>query len=117
MNRMISTTAVALVFILALPIIANAAEIKIWTARALATVLAEVGPQFERTTGHHLSVYSGLPADFARRANAGETFDVLVSGAGPGRWFDQGRQDRRGDAYRYRALGYRRGNARGRAQA
>jgi hypothetical protein len=31
-----------------------AAEIKIWTARALATVLADVGPQFERATGHKL---------------------------------------------------------------
>ena len=83
MNRMISTTAVALAFILALPIIANAAEIKVWTARAIATVLAEIGPQFERATGHNLNVYSGLPADFERRANAGEPFDVLISGSGP----------------------------------
>ena len=74
MNRMISTTAVALVFILALPIIANAAEIQVWTARAIATVLAEIGPQFERTTGHNLNVYSGLPADFERRARRAQIF-------------------------------------------
>jgi molybdate transport system substrate-binding protein len=43
-------------------------------------VLAEIGPQFERTTGHNLNVYSGLPADYVRRANAGEPFDVLISG-------------------------------------
>ena len=83
MNRIISTTAVALALILAQPVIANAAEIKVWTARAIATVLAEIGPQFERTTGHNLNVYSGLPADFVRRANASEPFDVLISGSGP----------------------------------
>ena len=83
MNQIISRTAVTLAFILALPVIANAAEIKVWTARAIATVLAEIGPQFERTTGHHLNVYSGLPADFERRAKAGEPFDVLISGSGP----------------------------------
>ena len=44
MNRIISTIAVALTFILAQPVIANAAEIKVWTARAIATVLAEIGP-------------------------------------------------------------------------
>ena len=84
MNRTLSAiVGLGLTVLLAQASPVTAAEIKIWTARALATVLAEVGPQFERTTGHHLSVYSGLPEDFARRANAGETFDVLISGAGP----------------------------------
>src|SRR5512132_2889179 len=92
MNRIISTTAIVLTFILAQPVIANAAEIKVWTARAIATVLAEIGPQFERTTGHNLNVYSGLPADFLRRANAGEPFDILISGSSPvDAWIKEGR--------------------------
>ena len=57
----------------------GADELKVWTARALATVLAEVGSEFERTTGHKLVVTSDLPAGFARRAAAGESFDVLIS--------------------------------------
>jgi molybdate transport system substrate-binding protein len=65
------------------PGLANAAEIKVWTARALATVLAEVGPQFERTTGHRITVVSGLANEFTRRANAGESFDVMITGAPP----------------------------------
>ncbi len=73
MIRIVYRIAVALTFIIAQAVIANAAEIKVWTARAIATVLAEIGPQFERATGHNLNVYSGLPADFERRANAGET--------------------------------------------
>src|SRR3989442_6741032 len=90
MNRIISTTAVALTFILAQPVIANAAEIKVWTARAIATVLAEVGPQFERTTGHRLNVYPGLSTDFERRANAGDSFDLMVNAASPvDRWIKE----------------------------
>lgn len=83
MNRIISITAVALTFILAQPVFANAAEIKVWTARAIATVLAEIGPQFERATGHKLIISSDLPTAFARRANAGEPFDILISGSSP----------------------------------
>jgi molybdate transport system substrate-binding protein len=60
---------------------ANAPEIKVWTARAIATVLAEVGPQFERATGCKLTISSDLPTAFVRRANAGEPFDVLISGS------------------------------------
>src|SRR5258708_20513651 len=83
MNRIISRTAVALAFILAQPVIANAAEIKVWTARAIATVLAEAGPQFERTTGHKLTISTDLSPTFVKRANAGEPFDILITGSPP----------------------------------
>ena len=56
-------------------------ELKVWTARAIATVLAEIGPEFEQTTGYRLSITSDLPPAFARRASAGEPFDVIVSGS------------------------------------
>jgi molybdate transport system substrate-binding protein len=59
---------------------ASAAEITIWTARAIATVLAEIGPEFERTTGHKLAVSSDLSSGFARRISNGESFDVVISG-------------------------------------
>ena len=60
-----------------------ATEIKVWTARAIATVLAEAGPQFERETGYKLIVSSGLPNQFEERANAGEDFDILITGSVP----------------------------------
>ncbi len=59
---------------------ANAAEIKILTARAGATVLAKIGPEFERATGHKLNVISGYGPDFVRRIKAGELFDILIAG-------------------------------------
>ncbi len=71
---------------------ANAPEIKVWTARAIATVLAEVGPQFERATGHKLTISSDLPGAFVRRANAGEPFDILISGSAPvDEWIKDGK--------------------------
>lgn len=58
--------------------VANAADLKIWTASAIGKVLREIGPQFEHTTGHKLDVTIGVPAQFTKRINAGERFDVLV---------------------------------------
>ena len=54
-------------------------ELRVWTARAIATVLAEIGPEFEQTTGYRLVVTSDLPDAFVRRAAAGEPFDLLIS--------------------------------------
>ena len=92
MSRITAVTTLALIFILIQPSKANAAEIKVWTARAMATVLAEIGPEFERTTGHKLNVVSDLPPAFARRAQAGEQFDILISGSATvDEWIKAGR--------------------------
>jgi len=92
MNRIVATTAIALTLVVGQPALANTAEIHVWTARAIATVLAAIGPQFERTTGHRLNIYSGLPDDFQKRANAGDPCDVIVSGSAPiARWIKEGR--------------------------
>jgi len=83
-NRTISTIAgLGLAVLFAQADLANAAEINAWTARAIATVLAEVGPQFERTTGHKLTISTDISTAFARRANAGEPFDILITGSAP----------------------------------
>jgi molybdate transport system substrate-binding protein len=63
--------------------IVHAADLRIWTARAGTTVLTEVGPEFERATGHKLIVETDLPDPFLKRARAGEPFDILISTAGP----------------------------------
>jgi molybdate transport system substrate-binding protein len=71
---------------------AAAADIRVWTARAIATVLAEIGAEFERATGHRLIVTTELPPAFLRRAEAGESFDLLITGSGPiDEWIRDGR--------------------------
>jgi molybdate transport system substrate-binding protein len=58
---------------------ANADELKVFTSRAVATVLDKIGPEFERATGHKLHVISGFSPTFVKQINAGEAFDVVVS--------------------------------------
>jgi molybdate transport system substrate-binding protein len=57
---------------------ADAAEIKIFTPRALWTVLNEIGPQFERSSGHKLTVTTGIAETLARRIDGGEAVDVFI---------------------------------------
>ena len=75
-----------------MPAVARADTVTVWTSRALATVLAEIGSEFERATGHKLSVTSDLPPAFLRKLNAGERFDLLISGSAPvDEWIREGR--------------------------
>jgi molybdate transport system substrate-binding protein len=62
--------------------IANAAEIKIFSTRAIATVLDKVGPEFERTTGHRLNITTDIAIRMVRRIRDGEPFDFLVAAPG-----------------------------------
>ena len=73
--------ALSIVFAFVNGVSAPASEITIWTQRAIATVLAEVGPQFEQQTGHKLKVTYDLTANFLKRIDAGEPFDIIVSAA------------------------------------
>jgi hypothetical protein len=54
-----------------------AAEVKIFTSRAIATVLEVIGPEFERTTGNKLNVISGFGPVFVRQINAGSLLTSL----------------------------------------
>lgn len=62
--------------------VAHAAEIRIFTTRAIATVLEKVGPEFERTTGHRLHVTTDIAIRMVRRIRDGEPFDFLVAAPG-----------------------------------
>src|SRR5215472_5905987 len=53
-------------------------ELKIFGSRVTKMVVDDVGPQFERTTGHKLTVVTGVAAVMKRRIEAGEPFDVAV---------------------------------------
>jgi molybdate transport system substrate-binding protein len=58
--------------------VVNGAELKVFTSRAIATVLDKIGPEFESTTGHKLIVTVGFSTSFVEQINAGEPFDVVV---------------------------------------
>ncbi len=71
-----------LMLLLERPDVAHAAEIKIFSTRAIATVLDKLGPEFERTTGHRLDITTDIAIRLVRRMRDGEAVDLLVAAPG-----------------------------------
>ena len=57
-------------------------DLKVFTTRAIATVLQEMRGDVERTIGRTLSVTTDVAIRLVRRVNAGEAFDLLVAAPG-----------------------------------
>ena len=57
---------------------ASSAELKIFGSRVTKMIVEDVGPQFERATGHRLVVLTDVAAVMKRRIEAGEPFDLAV---------------------------------------
>jgi molybdate transport system substrate-binding protein len=57
---------------------ANAAELKLLISNGMKEVVHDLAPQFERATGHKLSIRYGTSAFLQRDMEAGEIFDVTV---------------------------------------
>ena len=67
------------VVLLAFATSAHAAELKLFTVRAITTILWEIGGEFERSTGHKLTVITGFSPEFTRRIREGEAFDLVFA--------------------------------------
>jgi ABC-type molybdate transport system substrate-binding protein len=61
---------------------AEAGDLKVFTTRAIATVLEKIRGDVERTIGRELTVTTDIAIRLVRRAKAGEAFDVLVAAPG-----------------------------------
>ncbi len=71
---------------------AKAAEIKVIAAGPLTAVFKELGPQFERDTGHKLVTSFAPTAVVKRKIDAGETFDLAISvTSGIDDWIKEGK--------------------------
>ena len=57
---------------------ASAADLKLLTAGAFKSVAQELVPEFEKKTGHKVTVENDTAGALARRVAAGEYFDVVV---------------------------------------
>jgi molybdate transport system substrate-binding protein len=69
---------IAFVILLSQGAVAFAAEIKVLSPAGFRPVLSELGPQFERSTGHKLVIQYGSAAGMKRQIEAGEAFDLAV---------------------------------------
>ena len=76
--KLLSTlfSALALLAIATTP--ASAAELKIFGSRVTKMVVEDIGPQFEKATGHKLTVLTDVTAVMKRRIESGEPFDLAV---------------------------------------
>ena len=57
---------------------ASAADLKLLTAGAFKSVALELVPEFEKKTGHKVTIENDTAGALARRVAAGEYFDVVV---------------------------------------
>jgi len=61
--------------------VAHAGEIKVLSTSGMRSVVEELAPQFERTTGHTLNLTFGTTSAVRSQIEAGEPFDVAILGA------------------------------------
>jgi molybdate transport system substrate-binding protein len=66
------------VLLLAAAGVLQAAEIRVLSSTALKSTLEELGPQFEKATGHKLSTAFAPAAELKARIEKGEAFDVAI---------------------------------------
>ncbi len=59
-------------------IAAQAAEVKVLSAFAIGPVMEDLGPKFERTTGHKLAITFATIGAVVKRVQDGETADVVI---------------------------------------
>jgi molybdate transport system substrate-binding protein len=71
---------------------AKAAEVKIIAGGPLTAVFKELGPQFERDTGHKLVTRFAVTSVVKREIDAGDTFDLAISStSGIDDWIKEGK--------------------------
>jgi molybdate transport system substrate-binding protein len=58
---------------------ADAAEIKVLAALGVKDVIGELGPSFERASGHKLDVKLGTLGEVVKMVQAGETADIVIA--------------------------------------
>ena len=80
-QRVTRTAGVVVVMLALIPATARADQIKVLAATAIEIILREIGPDFERATGHTLTMTVDLAPNFKRRIDAGEAFDVALFSA------------------------------------
>ncbi len=71
-------TAAALTGLMLSTLVADAAEVKVFTSVALTTALGELAPIFEQKTGNKLTISFDLAADQKKRILDGEPADVII---------------------------------------
>lgn len=77
-RRPVSPAAIGFFAMFAAAAAADAAEIKVFSTIGIRAVMQELGPLFERATGHKLVITFDVANALKRQIDAGEKFDVAI---------------------------------------
>jgi molybdate transport system substrate-binding protein len=64
--------------VVGVPVMAQAAELKVIAGGSMTAPLNQLSPEFEKATGHKLSIHFDSTPNIIARVNAGTPFDVVV---------------------------------------
>jgi molybdate transport system substrate-binding protein len=78
-RSLVAAANIGLMFLLVLGIKAEAAELKVLSAFGMQSVLEDLGPKFERATGHKLAITFATGGATVKRVQGGEAFDVVIT--------------------------------------
>ena len=78
-RSLVAAANIGFMFLLVLGIKAEAAELKVLSAIGMQSVLEDLGPKFERATGHKLAISFATAGAAVKRAQGGEAADVVIA--------------------------------------
>jgi molybdate transport system substrate-binding protein len=78
-RSLVATASIGFMFLFMLGVNAEAAELKVLSAIGMQSVLEDLGPKFERATGHKLSISFATAGAAVKRAQGGEAADVVIA--------------------------------------
>src|ERR687888_1973011 len=79
MRSLVTTANIGFMFLLVLGSKAEAAELKVLSAFGMQSVLEDLGPKFERATGHKLALAFATGGATVKRIQGGEATDVVIT--------------------------------------
>ena len=77
MRSVVAASHIGFMCLLMVGIAAEAAELKVLSATAMQAVMEDLGPKFERATGHKLAITFATLGAVVKRVQDGETADVV----------------------------------------
>ena len=78
-RSLVAAASIGFMFLLMLGIKAEAAELKVVSAIGMQSVMEDLGPKFERATGHKLAISFATAGAAVKRAQGGEATDVVIA--------------------------------------
>ena len=77
-RSLVAAAIIGFMFLLVVGIAAEAAEIKVLSTASFRQVMEDLGPKFERATGHKLAITFATLGATVKRVQDGEIADVVI---------------------------------------